>query len=214
MAGVIAKLVPQRKKRLWVRFDRTELRQFHAPMAAACTSAARNPGRIRGQMAARAVTLEGRLIGGPIVATPGWAGFWFTLPSRCSLPDSDGNVHITLWQAGPGGKTPYYFRMKDGGLFAFAGLWERWQQGEEPVESCTLITTEADGVVGPVHDRMPVILDSEHFARWLDPERGVTALKAMLAPLPDDWLTAHPVSRLVNNPRNEGPKCIEEVAGP
>jgi putative SOS response-associated peptidase YedK len=118
------------------------------------------------------------------------------------------------WQAGSGGKTPYYFQMKDEGLFAFAGLWERWQQGEEPVESCTLITTEANGVVGPVHDRMPVIFDPERFARWLDPERGVTALRAMLAPLPDDWLTAHPVSRLVNNPRNEGPRCIEGVAGP
>jgi putative SOS response-associated peptidase YedK len=60
---------------------------------------------------------------------------------------------------------------------------------------------------------MPVILDSQSFARWLDPEQEVIALKAMLAPLPDDWLTAHPVSKLVNNPRNEGPKCIEEVAG-
>ena len=117
-------------------------------------------------------------------------------------------------QTGPGGKTPYYFQMKDGSPFALAGLWDRWEKGEEPVESCTLITTEANGVVGPVHDRMPVILDSESFARWLDPERGVTALKAMLAPLPDDWLTAHPVSKLVNNPRNEGPKCIEEAAGP
>jgi putative SOS response-associated peptidase YedK len=129
---------------------------------------------------------------------------------RCLVP-ADGFYE---WQAGPGGKTPYYFRMKDEGLFAFAGLWERWQQGAEPVESCTLITTEANGVVGPVHDRMPVILDSESFARWLDPEQGVTALRAMLAPLPDDWLTAHPVSKLVNNPRNEGPKCIEEAAGP
>jgi putative SOS response-associated peptidase YedK len=118
------------------------------------------------------------------------------------------------WQAGPGGKTPYYFELKDQSPFAFAGLWERWDQGEEPIESCTLITTEANGVVEPVHDRMPVILDSESFGRWLDPEQGVTALKAMLAPLPDDWLTAHPVSKLVNNPRNEGPKCIEEVAGP
>ena len=61
---------------------------------------------------------------------------------------------------------------------------------------------------------MPVIFDSERFARWLDPEQEATALKAMLAPLPDDWLTAHPVSKLVNNPRNEGPKCIEEAAGP
>ena len=136
-----------------------------------------------------------------------------SLLSRLGLPAGHGNVHITPWQAGPGGKTPYYFQMKDQGLFAFAGLWERWERGAEPVESCTLITTQANGVVGPVHDRMPVIFDPESFARWLDPEQEVTALKAMLAPLPDDWLSAHLVSKLVNNPRNEGPKCIEEVAG-
>src|SRR5262245_15073353 len=99
-------------------------------------------------------------------------------------------------QAGPGRKTPYYFPLKDGGPFAFAGLWERWQKGEEPIESCSLITTEANGVVGPMYD----------------PETEPNALKAMLSPLPDDWLTAHPVSKLVNNPRNESPRCIEPVS--
>jgi putative SOS response-associated peptidase YedK len=92
------------------------------------------------------------------------------------------------------GKTPYYFRLKDEGPFAFAGLWERWDKGEEPVESCTLITTEANGVVGQVHDRMPVILDPGSFDRWLDPtEQRAEVLKPLLVPLPDDWLTAHPV---------------------
>ena len=95
--------------------------------------------------------------------------------------------------------------------FAFAGIWERWEKGEEPLESCTLITTEANGVVGPVHDRMPVILKPEDYARWLDPEeqRRTEALVRLLAPLPDDWLSAQPVGKLVNNPRNEDPRCIE-----
>src|SRR5262245_8599900 len=70
--------------------------------------------------------------------------------SRCILPARHANVHITLWQPGPAGKTPYYFQMKDGSPFAFAALWERWEKGEEPVETCTLITTEANGVVGQV----------------------------------------------------------------
>ena len=117
------------------------------------------------------------------------------------------------WRAGPGGKTPYYFQMKDQGPFAFAGLWERWEGSEEPVESCTLITTEANGMVGQVHDRMPVILGPESFDRWLDPnEQRAEVLQAMLVPLPDDWLTTHPVSKLVNNPRNENPRCIEPVS--
>ena len=108
------------------------------------------------------------------------------------------------------GKMPYYFQLKDEGPFAFAGLWDKWEKGEEPVESCTLITTEANGVVGPVHDRMPVILKPEDYARWLDPdEQRPEALKPLLVPLPDDWMDAHPVSKLVNNPRNESPRCIE-----
>jgi putative SOS response-associated peptidase YedK len=55
------------------------------------------------------------------------------------------------------GKTPYYFRLKDDSPFAFAGLWDRWEKGDELVASCTLITCEPNGVVAPVHDRMPVI---------------------------------------------------------
>ena len=96
-------------------------------------------------------------------------------------------------------------------LCTFAGLWERWDKGEEPVESCTLLTCEANGVVAPVHDRMPVILKPEDYARWLDPEeqRRTEALVRLLAPLPDDWLSAQPVGKLVNNPRNEDPRCIE-----
>src|SRR3954470_2782799 len=87
------------------------------------------------------------------------------------------------------GKTPYYFRLGAEGPFALAGLWERWEKGEEPVESCTLITTEANSVVGPVHDRMPVILEPSSYSRWLDPEEERTeALKGLLRPLPDDWM--------------------------
>jgi putative SOS response-associated peptidase YedK len=116
-------------------------------------------------------------------------------------------------QTGPGGKTPYYFQMKDGSPFALAGLWDRWEKGEEPVESCTLITTEANGIVEPVHDRMPVILEPHDYQRWLDPaEQRAEVLKALLRPLPDDWLVAHPVGKLVNNPRNETPRCIEPVS--
>jgi putative SOS response-associated peptidase YedK len=110
------------------------------------------------------------------------------------------------------GRRPYYFRLNDGRPFAFAGLWERWDKGDEPVESCTLITTAANGVVAPVHDRMPVILRPEDHARWLDPgEHRPAALAGLLVPPPDDWLVVNPVSRRVNNPRNEGPRCIERA---
>ncbi len=113
------------------------------------------------------------------------------------------------WGKGAGAKIPYYFQLKDGSPFAFAGLWERWEKGEDPVESCTLITTEANGVVGQVHNRMPVILMPEDFDGWLDlEEQRADKLKELLRPLPDDYMAGHAVSRLVNNPRNERPECV------
>ncbi len=116
------------------------------------------------------------------------------------------------WGKVDGGKIPYYFQLRDGNPFAFAGLWERWEKGEEPVESCTLITTEANGVVGQIHDRMPVILMPDDYARWLDPaEQQADRLKELLRPLADDLMVSHAVSKLVNNPRNERPDCVQPV---
>ena len=73
------------------------------------------------------------------------------------------------WQKKEGGKQPYHLRLKNGGPFAFAGLWERWHREDKVVESCTILTTDANTVARPVHDRMPVILDVKDFDRWLDP---------------------------------------------
>ena len=81
--------------------------------------------------------------------------------------------------------------------------------GEEPIESCTLITTEANETVGPVHDRMPVILHPEDYGRWLDP--GVQKpelVQPLLRPYPSEELAAFPVSRRVNNPKNDDPACL------
>jgi putative SOS response-associated peptidase YedK len=72
---------------------------------------------------------------------------------RCLIPADD----FFEWQKTVGRKQPFYIKMKDGQPFAFAGLWERWEGGGEPVETCTILTTEANEVVRPVHDRMPVI---------------------------------------------------------
>jgi len=84
---------------------------------------------------------------------------------RCLIPTSG----FYEWKAEGGKKIPYLVRRKDAGLFAFAGLWERWQPPEgEPVESCTVITTAADAVMQPLHDRMPVILPPDSFTPWLD----------------------------------------------
>jgi putative SOS response-associated peptidase YedK len=117
------------------------------------------------------------------------------------------------WQKAGAKKQPYYFRLGHGEPFAFAGLWEHWDKGGSPLETCTILTTDANELVRPVHERMPVILPRENFERWLDPSRqDVAELEALLRPLPAEAMTGYPVTPLVNNPRNEDPRCIAPKA--
>ena len=116
-------------------------------------------------------------------------------------------------------KQPWLFGMKEGGAFAFAGLWERWTVREglpltgalaelapgDALETCTILTTEANATVAPVHDRMPVILPRESFDPWLGGEA------VPLAPYPAETMTAHPVSTHVNKPANDDALCVEAV---
>lgn len=114
------------------------------------------------------------------------------------------------WRQSPP-KQPFYFRRPDQQPFALAGLWDRWHRDEQTIESCTIITTDANATVEPVHHRMPVILSPEDYEAWLDPEfRNVEHLQSLLRPAPADVLQSIRVSTLVNNPRNETPACIEE----
>lgn len=118
------------------------------------------------------------------------------------------------WQkAGNGGKQPYYIRMEDGSPFAFAGLWEVWDKHGEEIRSCTILTTEANGLVREIHHRMPVILPPENYDFWLDPDvREREPLLDLLRPHPEDAMEAYPVSRFVNSPSNDDERCVESVA--
>lgn len=108
-------------------------------------------------------------------------------------------------------KQPYYFQRADGASFAFAGLWEHWSKEKEPVESCTLITTEPNTMAATVHDRMPVILHEREYDTWLSSDTDPARLRQLLAPLPDgDW-TATRVSSYVSKATNQGQQCIEPV---
>jgi putative SOS response-associated peptidase YedK len=99
--------------------------------------------------------------------------------------------------------------MKDGKPFAFAGLYSHWSKEETPIDSCTILTTDANDLVLPLHDRMPVILDPAAFTQWLDPgQHKPEALLGLLRPFPSDAMTAIPISTFVNNARNEGPECV------
>lgn len=115
------------------------------------------------------------------------------------------------WKAaGSKTKTPYFIHMKDRKPFAFAGLWDEWNSPDGgPLRTCVIITTEPNELMSAIHNRMPVILDPQDYALWLDsapqtPENLIGLIK----PFPAEAMTAHPVSTLVNKPGNDRPECV------
>jgi putative SOS response-associated peptidase YedK len=114
----------------------------------------------------------------------------------------------------PKTKLPYYIRMAKDRPFALAGLWERWHGPDgETFESSTIVTTERNDLMRPIHDRMPVILADEEYARWLDPKNGdVNQLQSWLQPYPAEEMTAFPINTLVNRVKNQGPECITRLS--
>lgn len=129
---------------------------------------------------------------------------------RCLIP-ADGFYE---WKQEGVRKQPIYIRMKEGGVFAIAGLWEHWESlGGQAIETCTLLTTEPNELLAPIHNRMPVILDPNDYEQWLDPAQPqVDRLKSLLRPYPPVLMTASPVTLRVNNPKNDDPLCVEPLA--
>ena len=121
---------------------------------------------------------------------------------RCIIP-ADGFYE---WQRTGGRKQPFFFRMKDEQPFGFAGLWESWRAGDGRVlETCAIITTTANEVLEPVHDRMPVILSPADYELWLGEEaRKADLVKELLRPYPSSEMVSYPVSTMINNTSNAG----------
>ena len=136
---------------------------------------------------------------------------------RCLIP-ADGFYEWARTAKGKA-KQPWLFQLKEGAGFALAGLWESWTVREglaltgslaelapgDTLETCTILTTQANETVAPVHHRMPVILPPNAYDPWLAGE------SVPLAPYPADVMTAHPVSTLVNKPANDDERCVEAV---
>jgi len=110
-------------------------------------------------------------------------------------------------------KQPFHIRRKDRRPFAFAGLWERWKDpAGKLLDTFTILTTDANELIQPLHDRMPVILDRKDFDLWLDPAVSDPArLQPLLAPAPGDSMETVPVSRTVNSPAYDAADCIEPL---
>ena len=129
---------------------------------------------------------------------------------RCLIPASG----FYEWQkTGTGRKHPYFIRPRNGGVFSLAGLWESWHDPRGvAVETCTIVTTEANKLMRPLHDRMPVILGMESERLWLDARAGTDALHALLVPYPAERMETLPVGKWVGDPKHEGPRCLESDA--
>jgi putative SOS response-associated peptidase YedK len=116
------------------------------------------------------------------------------------------------WQLRPGSqsKIPHLIRLKSGKPFTFAGIWEHWQSPDgSEVKSATIITTTPNKLMAPIHDRMPVILSNQAFAKWLDPSpRFPNDLNDLLIPYAAEEMQAFPVSMLVNSPANDRPEVV------
>jgi putative SOS response-associated peptidase YedK len=132
---------------------------------------------------------------------------------RCLIP-TDAYYE---WRRAGKVRQPYAIIRPDGRPIALAGLWAGWKDKDtgEVIRSFTVITTSANEMMAPIHDRMPVMLPEEAWDRWLDPGRlegeALAELKGLLVPSDEDWLEIFPVSRRVNDVRNDGPDLVERI---
>jgi putative SOS response-associated peptidase YedK len=114
------------------------------------------------------------------------------------------------WKGPPGHKQPYCIAMADSRPFGMAGLWEHWRDpAGDAVETCTIVTTDANALVGNIHDRMPLIIAPEDYAAWLDsanPHSG-----RLVKPFPPERMRAWRVSTRVNKASNDDAACMDEV---
>ena len=132
---------------------------------------------------------------------------------RCLIPADA----FYEWQAGKNGKQPYAIRRKDRRPFVMAGLFEHWVSDDGSViDSCTIIVTEANALLRPIHERMPAILNPADYGSWLGAERtdrgdNKAMLQSLLKPADTSGWEAYPVSRAVNSPENEQPELLEPI---
>ena len=132
---------------------------------------------------------------------------------RCLLPADGFYEWMPVGAGADAHKQPVHVGMKDGGIFGLAGLFERWLSPDGDVlDTCTIVTTDANALLRPVHDRMPVIVAPADYARWL--EATDASVADLLAPFPSERMAWYPVSTKVNNVRHDDASLIEHVAVP
>jgi putative SOS response-associated peptidase YedK len=130
---------------------------------------------------------------------------------RCIIPANG----FYEWQKAGAAKRPYFVRARDDLPLGLAGLWATWHSPDgSELQTCTIITTDANATVRPLHERMAVILPPDAYEAWLEPTASPQALAALLRPAPDDLLIAYPVGTRVNSPNNDDPSLIAPADAP
>lgn len=125
---------------------------------------------------------------------------------RCLIPANA----FYEWQNTSAGKIPHAVQMADREPFAFAGLWEHWQSDDgSELETCTILTTQANAIMAKIHDRMPVMLATDNYDTWLNGE--LHEASALLRPYRDELMTTYPVTHYVNNTAHQGARCLTAV---
>lgn len=160
---------------------------------------------------ARDASIGSRLINARAESVADKPAFRTAFRRRRCLVVADGFYE---WRRSGAKKQPFFIRLRDDRPFGFAGLWESWEGADHSsLETCTIITTGPNELMKPIHDRMPVILASDAYERWLDPAvQEPEQLAPLLRSYPSDAMLALPVGTHVNNPRNDDPECIVPAA--
>jgi putative SOS response-associated peptidase YedK len=126
---------------------------------------------------------------------------------RCLIPVSG----FYEWRREGERKTPVYIKLKNGSPMVFAGIWESWKGPDgKTTDSCSILTTAANDLMSPIHDRMPVILNPGNWEQWLErDQRDPEKLRPLYQPYPGDEIEMYPVSSMVNSVKNGGPELID-----
>ena len=122
---------------------------------------------------------------------------------RCLIPAAG----FYEWQGASKPKTPYFIAPTDGGVFAFAGVWQSWGSGDDAVETCAIVTCAANDMLSPIHHRMPVVIAPDDFGLWLGKEGKGAARLTRAAE--NDFFAFHEVGSAINSNRSEGAELIE-----
>ena len=123
---------------------------------------------------------------------------------RCLIPATG----FYEWQQLEQGKQAHCISREDHQLFAFAGLWDYWEHGTETIYSCTIITTSANALINPIHQRMPVIIENKNYNRWLDKQATLETRQSLLAVDAYQGMMRKPISAWVNSPHHNDENCL------